>query len=334
MSHSGKSKSQPDPVSRRIFLQRAGGCGAWLALAAASPVAAARAFAAPDGRRRARIVVQEPWGRIEQLAEGVWAVVSTPLVDHADARRTLCNGGIVQGRDAVLIVEGFGSDAGAAWVSEQAQRLTGRAPTHVVITHYHGDHCNGLHGFNGVGAPPRAMATATTRTLIEERTRVPAERLVIPDDAIPTDRTATLDLGGRTVRLEPAGGHTPSDVVVRVDDAPVVFCGDLVWNGMFPNYMDAIPPRLAESVRAIGAEPGMTYVSGHGDLADADAMRTYAGLLDDVGAAARRAIEAGTPLEEAAAAYRLPPGAANWTLFGAQYFRTAFQAWERALRPG
>ncbi len=111
-----------------------------------------------------------------------------------------------------------------------------------------------------------------------------------------------------------------------------MFCGDLVWNGMFPNYVDAEPPRLAESVRAIGAESGVTYVPGHGTIADAADMRSYADLLDHVGAAARRAIEAGQPLDEAAAAYRLPDGLADWTLFSPRYFATAFEAWARALR--
>lgn len=322
--------SEQDTLSRRLFLRRAGGCAAWIAAAASSP-AAARAFAP---RRPDRIVHQEPWARIERVAEGVWAIISTPLVDHPDARRTLCNGGIVAGRDGVLLIEGFGSDAGALWAAAQAERLAGRAVTHVLITHYHGDHCNGLHGLTTATPPPRTMATDVTRALIAERSRLPDERKALPEPVIASDRTGLLDLGGRIVHIEPAGGHTPSDVVAYVEDAEVVFCGDLVWNGMFPNYMDAEPPRLAESVRAIGARDGTTYVPGHGNLADAAAMRRYTDLLEHVGTAARRAIEAATPIAEAAAAYRLPAEAADWTLFGTQYFRTAFEAWERALRDG
>ncbi len=314
-------------LGRRDFLLRAGGCFGWLALATASPAAAARYFARSVGE----ILVQEPWGRLELVAEGVWALVSTPLVQHADARRTLCNGGIIAGRSGVLVVEAFGSDEGAAWMAAQAERLAGRRPTHVVISHYHGDHCNGLGGFGTGAGAPAAAATQATRDLIGERSRVPPERRVLPAATLAADQPGAIDLGGRTVRVEPFDGHTPSDVVIRLDDPPVVFCGDLVWNGMFPNYMDANPPRLAASVRAIGAQPGVTYVPGHGVIADAAAMRVYADLLDHVGAAARRAIEAGHSLDEAAAAYRLPAGTETWTLFNPQYFRTAFEAWRRAL---
>lgn len=315
-------------IDRRSFLTAASGCCGWMLLAGASPAAALRAFARPFGST----IRQEPWGRLERLGDGVWAMVSTPLVQHPDARRTLCNGGIIAGRDGVLIVEGFGTDEGAAWMAAQARQLTGRPPTHVVITHYHGDHCNGLHGFGTGAGTPHAMSTETTRALIAERTRLPEERRVLPDAVIRVDAPAEIDLGGRTVQLQPADGHTPSDVTLRVADPAVVFCGDLVWNGMFPNYVDADPPRLADSVRAIGAEPDVIYVPGHGSLADADAMRTYADVLDHIGEAARRAIEAGRPIAEAAAEYRLPDAVAEWTLFSPRYFEVAFGAWEKAIR--
>ena len=64
-------------------------------------------------------------------------------------------------------------------------------------------------------------------------------------------RTTTVDLGGRTVRIIPRAGHTSSDVTVELNDPDVVFCGDLVWNEMFPNYVDAVPSVLSASVRSI-----------------------------------------------------------------------------------
>ena len=82
---------------RRTFLTRTGGCLAQLAVLDAMGWMGPGLFAAD---RPTRIVQEVPWGRLEEVAEGVWALISTPLED----RRTLCNGGIVEGRDGVCDV--------------------------------------------------------------------------------------------------------------------------------------------------------------------------------------------------------------------------------------
>jgi len=79
------------PIDRRQFLQGCAACGAHIALlASASPLGAARTFAAAQD---SNVVVREPWARIEEVADGIWAVISTPLED----RTTICNGGIIRG---------------------------------------------------------------------------------------------------------------------------------------------------------------------------------------------------------------------------------------------
>ena len=70
-------------IDRRVFIGAASSCMGWMLLAGAAPAAAARRF----GRPLRLPLQQEPWGRIEPLGEGVWALVSTPLVDHPDGVR-------------------------------------------------------------------------------------------------------------------------------------------------------------------------------------------------------------------------------------------------------
>ena len=141
-----------------------------------------------------------------------------------------------------------------------------------------------------------------------------------------------LDLGGRRVRVVPRSGHTRSDLAVVLEDPRLVWCGDLVWNGLFPNYVDATPSDLSRHVRALLDEPAERWVPGHGSLADRAAVVAYVSLLDDVEAAARRAIEAGIPAGDAARDYRPPAELGEWVLFGDRYYGVAFGAWERELR--
>lgn len=329
-----KTPRSPGPPvwSRRTLLTTGASCLAHVALmAAAVPRSSRRLWAARTG---GAVRAQEPWGRLEELAEGVWALISTPLED----RTTLCNGGIVAGRDGVLLVESFASDAGAAWMAEQARRLTGRWPTHAVVTHYHGDHSGGLVGLGAGGSVPVLGVTAATRDRVVEADArraggAPPDRARVLGDALVLDGSerTDVDLGGRRARVVPRAGHTASDVTVELDDPAVVFCGDLVWNEMFPNYVDAVPSVLSASVRSLRRREETTYVPGHGPLADAAALARYQEVLDHVEQAARRAVEAGVPAADAARELRLPEGLGEWLLFNPAYFERALLAWEREL---
>src|SRR6476660_6765699 len=100
------------PISRRDFVSRSGTCAAHLALAAA---------VAPDLLRTAwahrplgAVVASEPFGSLEQVADGIWALISTPLGGDST---TVSNGGIISGRSGVIAVEGFNRPAGAAWLA-------------------------------------------------------------------------------------------------------------------------------------------------------------------------------------------------------------------------
>src|SRR5690606_41286852 len=96
--------------------------------------------------------------------------------------------------------------------------------------------------------------------------------------------------------------------------------------------VDAIPTRLGASVHALLERGAPVYVPGHGGTADAAGLQPYVSLLDDVEAAARRAIEQGVPAAQAAESYRPPAALGEWVMFSPAYWRVAFQAWERELR--
>ena len=291
-----------------------------------APSSVREAFAATP---RGAVQAVEPWGRIEEIAEGVWVVVSTPLKEGDFT--TLSNGGFIVGRDGILAVEGLASVEGARWVGDTAEGLTGRRPTHVVLSHYHGDHSVGQGGYRARPGELRVMATDETHRLLaaEERERL-LPNLVVTD----TERPTEIDLGGRVVRITAREGHTSSDVTVEIDDPRVVWCGDLVWNGLFPNYRDARPTRLIRHVREVLVDSDALYVPGHGDPSNVTGLAPYVDLLEDVGMAATRAVEAGTPVAEAAEAYSVPASLGEWAMFNPRYYEVAFGAWERDLRDG
>lgn len=311
--------------SRRDFLRNSGSCAAHIALAG---LVVPRArwmnwLREPVGQ----IVAQEAFGRLEKVSDGVWALISNPL---GGDRTTLANGGIIAGKDGVLAIEGFFMPRGATWLAEQARTLTGRWPTHVVLTHYHADHVNGLAGYATGGRAPRFLSTPVTQDQALTRNQ-PADSA--RSASLRTAGSLTegpIDLGGRKVRITNLKGHTDSDSVVTLEDPAITFCGDLVWHGMFPNYVDARPSVLASSVNALKRK-GATYIPGHGPVGRDAEFDGYVAMLGVVEEAARKAHAAGTPATEAANAFALPPSLGEWTVFAKAFFERAFAAWYQEL---
>jgi len=319
-------------ITRRDFVSRSSSCAAHLALAVA---------VAPDSLRAAwartpigPVVAREPFGSLEQVADGIWALISTPL---GGDRTTISNGGIIAGRSGVIAVEGFNQPAGAAWLAAKSRELTGRWPTHVVVTHYHADHANGVAGYlssESTNGKPTVRTTERTRDLVLQKNQ-PADdaRAAALQQSVllPSAEPTTIDLGNRRVRIIPRSGHTDSDVSLEIEDPSVVFCGDLVWNAMFPNYVDAVPSRLATSVKALRRDRRTTYVPGHGALAREPEFDRYVAMLGEVEQAARKAHQQGVSAADAGSAFTLSPSLGEWTLFNKVFFERAFAAWYREL---
>ena len=329
------------PVARRDFLS----CGAWLTVGLAmAPWSVRRAFAAsPQGET----VLTKPFARVEKLGDGVWATVATPF-DSKDFT-AVSNGGIIAGSEGVLLVEGLNTKAGGAWLAMLAKELTGRWPTHVVVTHVHGDHVNGVCGCMHPDHETAVISSAGTRTLMGERaadtagwkfddaTRraVLGAQQVIPNIVVADDAKATtIDLGNRIVTLEPCIGHTPSDMIVRIDNPRIVWTGDLVFNGMWPYLGDAIPSKLGPTCKRILADTDTAYIPGHGAIATAGELARYIALLDDVEAAARAAHAKGIPASEAWRTYVVPASLGEWSKFREDIYRYGFEAWEKELGAG
>ena len=329
--------------SRRDFMAVGGGCVAHLLALGITPQHLLGA--GPWGQVAPRIagrnmdpVAQEAWGTLYRVAEGIFGMVSNPFAEGDAGRFTLCNGGLIAGSEGVLMVEAFASAEGARWISDQAAVFAGRRPTHQVITHYHRDHSDGLGGaMGGSEHPLEILATRETRSLIEAgwTENDSSAGRPLPEAALGgTGETLELDLGGAVARTTCRAGHTVADVTVEAESSTgerVVFCGDLVWKDMFPNFVDALPGQLTASVRSLGSDEGTVFVPGHGELAGGADMVRYGAVLDHLEEHARQSATDGQPAAEAAEAYRIPEEFGEWFRFSRRYNQLAVEAWYREL---
>jgi glyoxylase-like metal-dependent hydrolase (beta-lactamase superfamily II) len=336
--------SRPHPT-RRDFLKLTSACAAHMAFMATPFPASTKTLW--SRRAQGAVVAREPFGRLESVGEGVWAFISTPL---GGDYTTVSNGGIIAGRDGVLVVEAFQTPEGSRWIAEKARDLTGKWPTHVLVTHYHGDHSGGVEGFLPDDGPedrpdagpnrsrPALHVTRSTQELKQEGLSDNASeilgRLWADVVLVGEESPGSLDLGARTVGLVPRQGHTPSDITLELPEEGIIFCGDLVWNGMFPNYMDAVPSQLSRAVRSIRADDSTLYIPGHGPIAGAPDLARYVAVIDGVEETARMARREGWTAEEAGSRHQIPDDLGKWTLFNPAYFQRAVEAWMKEWDSG
>jgi glyoxylase-like metal-dependent hydrolase (beta-lactamase superfamily II) len=226
-----------------------------------------------------------------EIAEGVF-VRRYPFLDQ--------NIGVVIGEAGILVVDSRASEGHAREVLEDLRVITPLAPTVIVNTHAHWDHCFGNRAFRPCTIWGHASAALfLTRTLDDQRaTTVSADPALAGEMAsfVPDlpDRTltdlATIDLGGRTVELRFLGrGHTDNDIVALVQGAGVVFAGDLIEGGNPPFFGDGFPIDWPATDDALVALEASSYVPGHGPVfghsevaAQADEVRQIVDLAERV----------------------------------------------------
>ena len=314
--------------SRRSFIQSSV-CGAhMLALAQFNPHLTRRIFQQDEDKN---IVVKENCGYIQKLSEGVWALVSTPF-DNKDFT-TVCNSGIIAGKDRVVVVEAFMQPKGAQWMSEQAFKLTGKRPTDIICTHFHGDHTAGHAGFEHEKQNPNIWLTPFTRksasaSLKKQKGNSEFKNVKLLSANQPTK----IDLGGKTVTVHPRSGHTDSDVTIEITDPNIVWCGDLFFNRMYPNYGDAKPRQLNEFADKLVRSTDTLYVPGHGPVADAAALTAYRDFLKFVEAAATNSFKSGKAAVEGAKSFELPESLKDWLVWSDDVVIRSYNAWYKTLK--
>lgn len=220
-----------------------------------------------------------------------------PVADGVFVRRherLRLNTGLVVGDDACLVVDTRETLVQGVDLRGAVRRITD-LPWIVVNTHGHHDHAFGNAAFVPceVWGHTRCVTMLTRYGEVQREvfhraavqaaafglaTELAETPVVVPDR--PVDVEATLDLGGRVVRLRHLGrGHTDNDLVVEVP-GHAVFAGDLVEQGDPPAFEDAFPVDWPDTVgRLLVLADDVPVVPGHGAVVDGRFVAEQQALL-------------------------------------------------------
>ncbi|HLF40009.1 MAG TPA: MBL fold metallo-hydrolase, partial [Acidimicrobiia bacterium] len=203
---------------------------------------------------------------LEVLGDGVWAWL------QPGGGSGISNAGVILDEDGLTVVDCL--MVRSQWEPfAAAVNGLGVPVRRLVLTHAHVDHVGGSMTF-----PLAAVfGTPATSALMDQPLMTDAYKTFMPAfaaefDALEETGTRRVthevhDAAALTGRIEvlPVAGHTQGDLMVLVDDADVLFAGDVCFFGVTPLAFQGDPAAWAAVLGAV-SDLASRVVPGHGPI--------------------------------------------------------------------
>jgi len=212
-------------------------------------------------------------------------------------------------------------------------KLTSRPVTHLLLTHYHGDHVFGNQAFEDCEIIAHSLLKkkmeenlktiwkpANLKKMIEEiktsRPQVAPQyeglKITLPNKTF--DRQFVLD----GIKMLHVPGHTADSSIVYISDDHILFSGDLIFAKSFPWGGDpsANPDSWIKAFKRILKMNVETIVPGHGQLCDKTEIKAQLDWFEAIRKKMKKLIKDGISLEEAVKYSKYPklyePESEDW----------------------
>jgi quinoprotein relay system zinc metallohydrolase 2 len=267
---------------------------------------------------------------VKEIAPGNYAHRGYDDVATRENRGEIANIGFIVGTRCVAVIDTGGTLAEGRALRAAIRKRTPLPVCYVINTHMHPDHIFGNAAFKDdhpqfVGSFKLAQAEATraenymralNRELGDEAS---GSEIIGPTKTI--DGEGTLDLGGRTLRLQTwKTAHTNNDLTVYDEKSGILWLGDLLFVGCIPVVDGSVLGWLDDIPRIKQMNPRHT-VPGHGTIDPPwpDALDAETRYLTQLASDVRTAIKQGKTMQQAVDAI-VPDPRDTWLLVE-QYHR-------------
>jgi quinoprotein relay system zinc metallohydrolase 2 len=248
---------------------------------------------------------------VSEIAPGVFVHQGRYEVQSPENRGDMANASFIVGSDSVAVIDTLGSAVAGRELLASIRAATSKPIRYVINTHMHPDHVFGNAAFKGesprfVGHYKlgRGLASRAERYLTINKEMLGPEAFEGIEIVLPTlkieDKT-TLDLGGRTLVLEPQRtAHTDNDLTITDSATNTLFLGDLLFSVHVPTLDGSIKGWLG-LIEEMKTRNAARVVPGHGPHAMElpGALDPEERYLSDIANDVRRLIKEGKALEDA-----------------------------------
>jgi quinoprotein relay system zinc metallohydrolase 2 len=246
-----------------------------------------------------------------EIAPGIFVHQGRYEVQSPDNQGDMANASFVVGNECVAVIDTLGSAVAGRELLSTIRAATNKPIRYVINTHMHPDHVFGNAAFKA-DAPTfvghhklaRGLATRAERYLAINKEMLGPDAFEGIEVILPTlkvEDKVTLDLGGRTLILEPQRtAHTDNDLTITDSATNTLFLGDLLFSVHVPTLDGSIKGWLA-LIEELKTRDAARVVPGHGPQAMElpEAFDPEEQYLADIANDVRQLIKEGKTLEDA-----------------------------------
>lgn len=194
------------------------------------------------------------------------------------------NSGLIICDRCAVLVDTVINKATADKLIGRITETTDKPVRYIINTHSDTDHVCTNHLF------PDAMAICSSGCLEEMKGKgekaIEEDQALLPDfdfegskytfpDMVFTKEFSLFPTGREIRAIDMGPGHTASDTIVYLPAEKVVFCGDLVLQGLPPNTLGGSMENYLKSLEFLIELDAETYVTGHGPVGGKDLVRDF-----------------------------------------------------------
>lgn len=217
-----------------------------------------------------------PEPHVVKINERVYALLGpVGLPDKQNQGYASNSTAIIGDKGVILVDTGFTDEIGAH-LAKAIARITPKPVTHIINTHFHGDHLLGNSAFRNV----EIISTVQCRELLDKHghewvamaegmagRKFPNTRPV-PANVTFNENTRTEKTinGVKLILWAPQGSHTDGDLMVYLPEDGVLIGGDILVNQITPNFRDGHVKNWIGTLEQLKNTKAKTFVPGHGPL--------------------------------------------------------------------
>lgn len=223
-----------------------------------------------------------PAVKVQKINDRVYALIGPMGLPSKQNQGYMVNSTVIIGDKGVVLIDSGSTDEVGKHLAKAIAKITPKPVTHIINTHFHGDHTMGNIAFPN----SEIISSEKCRTQLQGEAaewmqllfeftgmHFPNTKPVLATTTYKENTRVEVTLHGvRIVLWTPAGSHTDGDMLVYLPEDKVLVGGDVIVNETIPVFRNAHVKAWVGTLEEANKLDIKSIVPGHGPLMSKPAL--------------------------------------------------------------